>query len=382
MREMPPVFRLFTGILEWSRVAKAMLLLAFLLPMVMQYVLWLLYVLSREDRDRLVDVAFAHAQFPVFCLLALLVVVLFAIGAAIRRRLPQSRIYEAAVLLFFSCSLLYYGWLIGTLSVEAGVVVIGSPIVGLILFSWRTVMACWALSCTVLLGMALAVAGGWMKYAPLLVLPTPGDETYTRFWVFSHLYWVIPHLVFTMLLAGLALIRWRQRERAFRTLSHTDELTRVHNRRSIVDRLEREMARMRRSRAPLSVLLADLDHFKTINDTWGHPTGDRVLRAAAAALQDAVREYDAVGRYGGEEFLVVLPDASPEVARRVAERCRERLAALRVQADNGDAVPVSGSIGLACNAARPDADPDMLVQRADQALYRAKQNGRNRVEAD
>ena len=130
---------------------------------------------------------------------------------------------------------------------------------------------------------------------------------------------------------------------------------------------------------PLTVMLLDLDHFKYINDTWGHPTGDRALQATAQALQNSVREYDAVGRWGGEEFILVLPETSPEVAEMLAERCRSRLEAMSIHADNGERVPVTGSFGLVCNALAMDADPQTLVRLADEALYRAKKAGRNRV---
>lgn len=105
-------------------------------------------------------------------------------------------------------------------------------------------------------------------------------------------------------------------------MSLTDALTGIPNRRSILDLLEREVARTRRHGPPLCVALLDLDHFKKVNDTHGHPTGDKVLQEAARVLRDAIRSCDAIGRYGGKELMIVLPDSAPEGAALVLERPR------------------------------------------------------------
>ena len=160
-------------------------------------------------------------------------------------------------------------------------------------------------------------------------------------------------------------------------LSQTDHLTGVPNRRFMDDALRRELARCQRSGAPLAVLFVDLDHFKRVNDQLGHDVGDSVLAAVANELQVALRPYDVLARWGGEEFLVLLPESDAGQARRIAERLRERLAELVIP---GCPWSVTGSIGIA--ARRPDDSPSSLVHRADEALYRAKAAGRNRVEGE
>jgi diguanylate cyclase (GGDEF)-like protein len=164
-------------------------------------------------------------------------------------------------------------------------------------------------------------------------------------------------------------------------LASRDSLTNVWNRRGILEILERELARNERwPEEPLSVMLADVDHFKKINDTFGHPAGDRVLATVAGVLAEHCRVYDSVGRYGGEEFILVLPRTGPQEAAAVAERLRS--AVERCQVPFRGNVEVRISIGVAATTPRRGQNLEDLLERADQALYRAKELGRNRVEID
>lgn len=158
-----------------------------------------------------------------------------------------------------------------------------------------------------------------------------------------------------------------------------DALTRVFNRGAILELLGKEIERARRSGEPLGVVLADVDHFKQVNDQLGHQAGDAVLREVAARLQQASRAYDHVGRYGGEEFLVVLASVKPAAARAVAERLRMSLAERPLDA-GGRALSVTLSAGLAVAADASQLDADRLIEAADRALYAAKSHGRNRIE--
>ncbi|GAB4285057.1 MAG: hypothetical protein Kow0092_39250 [Deferrisomatales bacterium] len=172
------------------------------------------------------------------------------------------------------------------------------------------------------------------------------------------------------------LLQMRTLER-LRALATTDGLTGLANRRVLFERLAQELARSDRYEHPSSLLLLDVDHFKKINDRYGHPAGDAVLRAVARALQEQARETDLVARYGGEEFAVLLPNTDEAGGGNLAERIRARIEALRVTWEDKE-IPVRLSVGAA--AAEDGARTvDALVSRADQALYAAKQGGRNRV---
>ena len=166
---------------------------------------------------------------------------------------------------------------------------------------------------------------------------------------------------------------------ALRDQATRDGLTGLWNRTAIFDILQNELARSGRSGEPLIVLMADLDGFKPVNDRFGHMAGDAVLRQVAARMRAAVRRYDAVGRYGGEEFLIVLPRCERVGGLALAERIRHAIGAECFRAGDVE-IRLICSLGAAC--ARPPVVPlaDDLVREADAALYRAKHQGRDRVE--
>jgi two-component system cell cycle response regulator len=167
-------------------------------------------------------------------------------------------------------------------------------------------------------------------------------------------------------------------QRRLREQATRDSLTGLWNRAVILDILQRELTRGRREGHGMAVIMADIDHFKKINDSLGHLAGDRVLRHIAQRLQTAVRPYDAVGRYGGEEFLVVLPRCDAEVSLTLAERLR-RCVAVEPANVAGKAIPVTISVGVA--AWDGEASAQEVLRLADEAMYRAKREGRNRAVA-
>lgn len=162
-----------------------------------------------------------------------------------------------------------------------------------------------------------------------------------------------------------------------RALSETDPLTGVHNRRGMVRDLERERSRSQRTGQPCCVALADLDHFKAINDMFGHQAGDRVLEAAARFFRRRLRPYDLIYRFGGEEFLFCLPNTDLPTARKVLDRLRILMARVPVVLGDGRKVRLTVSIGVA--EMMPEAACESAVARADAACYAAKRAGRNRV---
>jgi two-component system, cell cycle response regulator len=158
-----------------------------------------------------------------------------------------------------------------------------------------------------------------------------------------------------------------------------DALTGLANRSVILETLNREHSRQRREGGAFGIILADIDHFKDVNDTQGHLCGDDVLREVTNAMKESVRPYDTVGRYGGEEFLIVVPEADAPTALRVAERIR-RAVESRVIACGESSVRVTASFGIAASRGPEPLRLQILLHSADEALYRAKSNGRNRCE--
>jgi two-component system cell cycle response regulator len=160
----------------------------------------------------------------------------------------------------------------------------------------------------------------------------------------------------------------------------TDPLTGLLNRRAFAAAIDIEIARSTRHHYPLCLMLLDVDHFKKINDTWGHAGGDQVLAAIGRLLRDTMRKSDLASRWGGEEFVLALTSTNVKGGRVAAERVRKQIAALEIRDDKGAAIPITASIGVA--VMQPGEPLSQLVDRADQAMYGAKVGGRNRVVVD
>ena len=171
--------------------------------------------------------------------------------------------------------------------------------------------------------------------------------------------------------------RRKSLEAQLRQVAEQDALTGLDSRRHFMARAEALLKRARHEKAPFSLCMIDVDHFKAINDTWGHGQGDRVLAALAETCRRSLRPQDVIGRFGGEEFIVALPDTHPRDALMVAERLQQRISDLEVM----EAMPghrLTVTIGIA-GFRDENADLDALIQQADQALYAGKHAGRNRV---
>jgi two-component system cell cycle response regulator len=167
-----------------------------------------------------------------------------------------------------------------------------------------------------------------------------------------------------------------EKTRALSEMAATDELTGIPNRRSILEVLGREYARARRYAEPLAVLMIDIDHFKEVNDTRGHAAGDAVLKGVGSTLHSTVRDSDFAGRYGGEEFLAILPHQDQRGALIAAERIRRKIADSEMGPDR---LKVTVSIGVGVIAAD---GVEAMLSRADKAMYVAKAAGRNRISAE
>lgn len=179
---------------------------------------------------------------------------------------------------------------------------------------------------------------------------------------------------------GMVLMTKERSDERYRNLALHDELTGLDNRRAILRALEQQAALARRSRQPLTLLMMDIDHFKRVNDGFGHVEGDKVLRMVADTITARLRTQDLVGRFGGEEFLAILPATTAQGGFELAEALRKGVEATRIAARDGRSIEVNISIGVhEVGESSEEALVD-LINAADQALYRAKDNGRNRVE--
>jgi diguanylate cyclase (GGDEF)-like protein len=183
--------------------------------------------------------------------------------------------------------------------------------------------------------------------------------------------------------AGSRIIKLNQElleaRKALQVKATHDSLTGLLNHEEILDILSKELTRSERDGECCSVIMADIDHFKMVNDTYGHLAGDEVLRKTANNMHYFMRTYDTIARYGGEEFLIVLPECCTECAAAFAERLRSRVSRDKINTLEGQ-IPVTISLGVATYNRKGKLNVLSLVKAADSAMYRAKMNGRNRVE--
>ena len=191
-----------------------------------------------------------------------------------------------------------------------------------------------------------------------------------------HYFNVLGTILILIFLAGYYHYLISKAEANLREMATTDPLTQLRNRRAVIEAIRDEELRMQRAETQMSFVLCDLDHFKQVNDTYGHDAGDEVLKAVSRVLTEGIREVDHLARWGGEEFLLVLPGAGTQEAQLVAERLRQRIEALRVKVGHQE-LRISMTFGV--SALHPGETSENTISRADQALYAGKHAGRNRV---
>jgi diguanylate cyclase (GGDEF)-like protein len=163
--------------------------------------------------------------------------------------------------------------------------------------------------------------------------------------------------------------------------SRIDDLTKLWNRRAVFDLIESEVNRSKREGLQLTVGMIDLDDFKEVNDTHGHQVGDQVLRTTAQVLRQSTRDYDVIGRYGGEEFIVMFPESGRDEARRIAERMLEGLRDADFTGGSNEKLSVTMSIGLSTTDSGGEQEPEELIEQADEALYQVKNDGKDTVKS-
>lgn len=175
------------------------------------------------------------------------------------------------------------------------------------------------------------------------------------------------------MLFEVLLTQWRNREKQINEISQIDPLTGIYNRRKIASNL----SKIQQDQQSYALVLLDLDHFKKINDSYGHDVGDQVLKKVAKILSTNLRGEDVVGRFGGEEFILVLKNKSLKQAMDIAERCRLEIEKESIYINKSTMIHVSASFGVALS--KLSLSKEAIIRQADQALYQAKDNGRNQV---
>lgn len=284
------------------------------------------------------------------------------------------RYFPYIAIIYFSSTFMYGGYSIGLSSPATIAGYISLVTVGLVLFERKIVYIIFFPITLYLLVAIVFGAYGYIDYAPVFSEKLNQDILYkNQFWVYSQFYLYIPIFFASIVLFEILLTQWRNREKQIERISQMDPLTGIFNRRKIALNL----AHIEEQQRNFALVLLDLDFFKNINDNYGHDVGDDVLKNVARVLSRILRADDVVGRFGGEEFILVLERKSLREALEIAERCRKEIEKGQYVVNKQKTITVTASFGVAVSEGK--LSKEAVIRHADQALYLAKKQGRNQV---
>ena len=359
---------------NWTLLNKTMLILSLSIFINLFMLAWDLFVLYHPQFYPWVNLAVIHTHLSLgMIFMSVFIGLLLLCHFCSQQRWVEKFMPMLSVQLF-TLVLLIHGYFVGSFSPATMVGYVGWACVGLILFDRKIIYCALAPATIVLLLLNYLSTFAGLPYAPLFNMEPMNQTVMHPFWVMSMFFFLVPLMLVCLFLFEILLSQWRIREATIATLSRIDPLTNVMNRRSIANQLE-QLHQQRK--ALYSVVLLDLDHFKHINDNYGHDMGDQVLIQVAECLAQHVREQDMIGRFGGEEFILLLPNTTTEQAQHVAERCRIALTELNFVYEQQ---PFSISASFGISSSQNASEPQQLIRQADQALYAVKTAGRNQVQ--
>jgi len=368
----------FMSLLDWQNLGKSCFVASVGIALGLFFAIWIIVTLPfTRFGEVYLDPGFAKALLTLHLSASAFWAMVLLLGLHLHRRNLNPDWYSVLVMVAYPVLLVPSAWIYGWITLPAGLVLVGSVQVAMVLFEMRLArisVAIGALLLSVMIGLTI---WGVLPYAPLFAIHPLSADKVDPYYLVSELVLALPFFVIGTLIELVLILRWREREDTAVKLSITDELTGVANRRSIMSTLHLELARSERSGSALTVAILDLDNFKNINDTYGHDAGDCVLREVTRRLQGSIRKVDSIGRFGGEEFMLVLTDTSSDSAIRALDRCRKAISAVSIQTAEQAALDVTASFGFCTGHADGSDDARTLLMRADAALYHAKASGRN-----
>ncbi len=336
------------------------------------YLLWLI-----NQHSPFVDQGHALKILPLYGLILALAVGLLWATHALRRvqRIQQGMAFFS--LLFYGFCQVFAGYQVGLFTLPVGVVISSLP---MFIFAFMPADAAYRATTVAMLGLATVYLLLMLNHLPSAPLFLPSfwvDPAARRLMYASQLFFALPHLVGVLGIYDVSSRLRRRRELEVLRLSQLDGLTGLSTRHSLLRHMENMLADP--MRLPISLVMLDVDHFKRINDHYGHMAGDDVLRQVAEILRQNARMADQLGRYGGEEFVWVLPNTPLSVAVQVAERHCQALAQTPVQLITGETLNMTASYGV-CSTDQDLDSCDEMLMTADRAMYEAKAKGRNCVQ--
>ena len=277
--------------------------------------------------------------------------------------------------MYFGSVFIFAGYIIGILSPVSVASYVSLSTVGLVLFERKVLYTTIIPIALIILTVAVLSLNGYLVYAPIYTdLLKSVPEHQNAFWVYGAMFLYIPIFFASLVLFEVLLYQWRNREKMIENISVIDPLTNVFNRRKIGEKL----SEFKRHQQLYSIILLDLDYFKTVNDHYGHEVGDFVLKKVAQILIASVRVDDVIGRFGGEEFIILLKDTTSDQALSIAEHCRAEIAKENFWINRTKYIRITASFGVT-SAVEFISTKEEIIKQADQALYYAKHQGRNQV---
>ncbi|MEG0481656.1 MAG: GGDEF domain-containing protein [Acinetobacter sp.] len=363
--------------MNWSNVNKSILAFSMCAMITLLWVVWWLACIRRPNLHVWINLDF----YPTLMTAYILSFTGYLISIVVVYLLRKNLFVEKYVPYFTTCylgvTLMYGAYCTGIISFASIAGFVSLVTVGLVLFQPREVYTAVIPVTFFILIMGYLSAIGKIAYAPiysqkLQELPLHSNE----FWVCSMLYFYIPIFLMSIILFIILLIQWKYREEYIDKMSKIDPLTLVYNRRSISTFLTLSHEQEKE----YVIVLLDIDHFKRVNDTYGHDIGDQVLKKVAKILTENTRQGDYVGRFGGEEFIFILNNIKLKQAFEIAERCRVEIENNHIQLNNIEKIAVTASFGISMQSRQAEnLNQEEFIRQADQALYFAKLSGRNQV---
>ena len=359
-------------VMNWGILKKCILMLVLGCGIHLSWMLWDIFVLLSPEYWQYVDISVAKMQIILNSLFLLILLCLIYPCYKFRNNTRVERYLPYISVGIFVVSLCRDAYIVGVVSPVAMIAYVSLITVGLVLFS-RTLVYSMLIPASIFLSICGYLSyTGQLTYSPLFTIP--GKLFYNGFWLVSMLYFILPILAICMMLFEILLSQWRHREKLIQHLSQIDPLTNLFNRRSINQCLDKLNSVKLESYA---LVLLDLDHFKRINDYYGHHKGDETLIRVSEVLTLLLRESDVVGRFGGEEFILILKEQNLQQAIEIAERCRKIIEQEEIQLETKEILKMSASFGVALSQSH--LNKEQTIRLADRALYFAKRQGRNQV---
>jgi diguanylate cyclase (GGDEF)-like protein len=341
--------------------------------------MWKLIVIFNPNFHQYVNLPFLTISFyvNVFYICTYFGLAMICLSLVRQKKLHTLLIYVCTGT--FGLFLLWDAYIVGVMSPATAIVLISVIALGLLMFEAKVIYPILSVAILIIITIAHATLNGKLSYAPIFDFPGMHNSPYTnQFWCLSMLYFGLPVVTICFAMFSLFLHQWRHREASFRSLSLIDPLTKIHNRRNINQQLVHIAHKLEQQKQLCyGIIILDLDHFKRINDEYGHLVGDEVLTEVAASLQSNLRQTDILGRYGGEEFIILAKHADKNIIMQLAKRCQRSIQQLSIRTDQNKTINITASFGVTvvCH----EQSMRQAIKQADDAMYQAKRLGRNLI---